>query len=466
MLAIAHGSKITFWESQSGSQSSFQIASGNIKIFDLKWNHIGNAIAYCTETGGDEQQDSSVRIASITGSRELSIISSFWHSDSPSKATSLSFGLKTSRYLCIGDDHGHVGLWDLKKKSRVRHYQQPVTSPLIIQTSVGDQCIYALSSSAMVVYWIKEGTCRTTISASESRLFTSHAVLPNEAGVILGTEAGNYEVHRFFSGDEKKLTSIAFHEGPVRSVALLGSNFVLTCCTEGILCCSKLMDLTVVHTIQLQTSLTCISVEKDFCAVGSECGKVFVYKKNSLLLDGRASQQQPSATLEFYNGAVTSLDFAPTNLMQSTTSSVSVPETSFSTPTRSTRTQRTEPVASPLQQAVDELGEMVEGVLTRTSENSAKRIPYELSIPQSSARGDMLSQPENLDSLQSATNLLRDELAGSIHDLHVDMIRQFQLQNQHIAEMFARQTEVMNSLVEENERLREENKKLKQGVSE
>lgn len=67
--------------------------------------------------------------------------------------------------------------------------------------------------------------------------------------------------------------------------------------------------------------------------------------------------------------------------------------------------------------------------------------------------------------IEDATFELREELGQSIRNLHVDLLRQFQLQSDEIAETFQQQKMVMMALIEENQKLRNENEWLRREYS-
>jgi len=63
--------------------------------------------------------------------------------------------------------------------------------------------------------------------------------------------------------------------------------------------------------------------------------------------------------------------------------------------------------------------------------------------------------------VNDATDNLRDDLELSLRNLHVDVLRQFQLQSEEIKDLFQKQTHALESLMHENKALREENERLK-----
>ena len=63
--------------------------------------------------------------------------------------------------------------------------------------------------------------------------------------------------------------------------------------------------------------------------------------------------------------------------------------------------------------------------------------------------------------IQDEIDDLREEMASSISNVHVDMLRQFQRQSSEMQAMFQRQAEAVEDLMEQNRLLREENERLK-----
>lgn len=138
-------------------------------ISSFCWNHNRMVLATCCASSSS-MGDSIVLMSSQTGSRLDSI-----HHDqngNGSVACSLQFGGK-SRYLCVGDDHGNVALWDLKKKMRVRHFQPPpslqdgnkATATPSIQVALDptDTYVLNLTIQALYVYNLREATLAATL---------------------------------------------------------------------------------------------------------------------------------------------------------------------------------------------------------------------------------------------------------------------------------------------------------------
>ena len=62
--------------------------------------------------------------------------------------------------------------------------------------------------------------------------------------------------------------------------------------------------------------------------------------------------------------------------------------------------------------------------------------------------------------IQDEIDDLREEMASSISNVHVDMLRQFQRQSSEMQAMFQRQAQAVEDMMEQNRLLREENERL------
>ena len=62
--------------------------------------------------------------------------------------------------------------------------------------------------------------------------------------------------------------------------------------------------------------------------------------------------------------------------------------------------------------------------------------------------------------LQDELGDLRQTLHDDVQNMHLELIRQFQMQQQTLVALFTEQMGGLNAVVEENERLRRENERL------
>lgn len=473
MLAIAHASTVTTWRREASDkhdhvatlalphhQQKNYRGHGDADpaiVTDLCWNHNGQALVISSDT--TQNQEPSIILMNTTSGTKMD---AFRHDSSPSSTTvptALSFGGK-SRYLCIANDVGHVGLWDLKKKSRVRNYY-PSGEPSL-QTTMDDTFVYSLTTNALHVLWIKQGTLAVSVraSASASSQFTRMQLLPNRR-IAVGTQGGDVEIHQIVrSPHEATTTSIVVtkltttpHSAAIQGMDLLNPQVLASCSADGVLCFTHLEHETTIQSVQLgEMNLTSLTVEGNRCAVGTDTGTVLVYDVRNF--------DEPLATLELED-AITTLKFAP-EVMSSKVPSLQPPIASqsmlVSTPPRTAPTTPTRSplLASPrLQQSMDELSEMVDDILTTATPNKLRPPP---SIPE----GDENVAPIfDMTAMTNAVDTLRDDVSASLRNLHVDMIRQFQAQNTHITSQLAKQTTMLETLVTENQYLRRENERLK-----
>jgi WD40 repeat protein len=468
MLAIAHGATVTTWDSDQRVRKLYPYGNCNdtsntSMITDLCWNpYNGQALATCAA----DSQPHSVVVTAMSAGREITM-DAFQH-DPESTPASISFGVK-SRYLCVSDDQGHVGLWDLKKKSRVRRYQ-PTEMP-IFQTTMDDTYVYSLTTKALYVLWIKQGTLAIEMTATTSP-FTRFQVLHNNSQVAIGTQAGHIEIHKIDQNNEESTeTSIlkTAHRGAIHGLALLNSQVLASCSADGVVCFTHLQQETMIQFIQLRDSLTSLTAEGNLCAIGSVVGTVQIYDVRRM--------GEPTTTLQLEE-AITTLQFASTTTSSDSIHTpvtksmpvISTPLRSAVAPTRPAAVAPTSPrsvvaptrpaaVSSPIGQEVDALSDMVDEVLRGSLRN---RPPIsERAFPSSDGNAAINAQAFQ-ETVNAAVDDLRDDVGGAIRNLHIDMIRQFQLQNDHISAMFSKQTKLMERLIEESETLREENKKLKE----
>ena len=63
--------------------------------------------------------------------------------------------------------------------------------------------------------------------------------------------------------------------------------------------------------------------------------------------------------------------------------------------------------------------------------------------------------------INEAINDLKDDFEFSIQNLHVEILRQFQFQSDELSNLFKKQEEKLEILMNENQALREENERLK-----
>ena len=64
--------------------------------------------------------------------------------------------------------------------------------------------------------------------------------------------------------------------------------------------------------------------------------------------------------------------------------------------------------------------------------------------------------------IQEAVDCVRDDMEEAMRNLHVDLLRQFQLQSREYSKLVTEQMAIADKLRDENEALRKENERLQQ----
>lgn len=269
------------------------------------------------------------------------------------KATCVEFGVK-SRYLLVGDDAGAVCLWDLKKKTRVRHYFHSHAS-LQATLDPNDTNVLSLSETSLNMFRLREATLAASITGS-SRFtkFSTSLLEPNS--VVIGTRIGSVELYDVSL--QSKIASISPHTGPVTSVAFSKVNRLLLASTsvDETLAFSDTSTSKIVQRMTLGSPATCMSFHDDgcTCAVGTDSGSVLVYdlRNPSKVIASHHMQERVSA-IQFALGDGNAV--AASKPRRSTLSSTESAERSTSSP-------------------VDELGRVVDSVLTRSRDASSHAV--------------------------------------------------------------------------------------------
>lgn len=326
--------------------------------------------------------------------------------------TSLIFGGK-SRYVLCGDNSGAVCLWDLKKNARVRHYFHDDPS---IQVAMTDSEVISLSSSALYVYDLRQSTLLFKIDGNGFTCFTLFKSL-----VALGRADGNIDV-----GDWKDPESMQTYKSPFTS-AITGLS--ISPANQNLLAASShdgqlvFMDVRTGQTIQVihaDEAISSLSFHFDgiLCAIGSTTGHVFIYDLRK--------PDQVVATQEF-DGPIVAVEFAPRS------------GTSKSPPTDTTE---------------QESKQIVEPSVNKQA--TVQTVQQHLRDEDTNVDKTLVEE-----NLHDAINQVRDDLELSIRNLHIDMLRQFQIQADDFTTQLTTQMQVMTKLMIENNQLRDENKHLR-----
>ena len=326
--------------------------------------------------------------------------------------TSLTFGGK-SRYVLCGDDSGAVCLWDLKKSARVRHYFHDDPS---IQVAMTDSEVISLSSSALYVYDLRQSTLLSKIDGNSFTCFTLCKTL-----VALGRADGNIDV-----GDWNDPESMQTYKAPFTSaitglsISPVNQNLLAASSHDGQL---VFMDVRTGQTIQVihadkEISSLSFHIDGILCAIGSTTGHVFIYDLRE--------PDQVVATQEF-DGPIVAVEFAPRS---GTTKS----------PLIATTEQESKQIMEP------------------TVNKQATVLTVGRHIRDEGTNKDTTLMEETL---HDAIDQVRDDMELSIRNLHIDMLRQFQIQSDEFTTQLTTQMQAITQLVTENDLLRNENKRLR-----
>jgi hypothetical protein len=129
--------------------------------------------------------------------------------------------------------------------------------------------------------------------------------------------------------------------------------------------------------------------------------------------------------------------------------------------------------ADSVEKGNDDVGAMaeksLESLLSKLSASSTNNVPSVRAIAADDDVAARVSDGPDLAvnklvlrrMIQDEIDDLREEMASSISNVHVDMLRQFQRQSSEMEAMFQRQARAVEDLLEQNRLLREENERLK-----
>lgn len=222
------------------------------------------------------------------------------------KATCISFGVK-SRYLVVGDDCGTVCLWDIKKRSRVRHYFHPNENHASLQATLDptDSNVLSLSEKAFYIFRLREATLAASISETTTSRLTRYSTSSLEPRhVAIGTRTGSLNVYDMAL--QSQVLSMSLHTGAITGVQYSAVNKLLlaSASTDATLCFADIATGNMVQSMSLESPATSMSFHKNgyTCAVGTDSGKVLVY-----------DLRNPSEMLASYqgDGNVLAVQFAP-----------------------------------------------------------------------------------------------------------------------------------------------------------
>ena len=129
-------------------------------------------------------------------------------------ATCVAFGGK-SRYLTVGDASGAVCLWDLKKKTRVRHYFHSGAASLQATLDPTDASVLSLTHNALHVFRLREGTLTASLTGKSYTTFCTSTLEPTK--IAIGSKNGS--VHVWDVATQTRIISTSPHTSAITGVA-------------------------------------------------------------------------------------------------------------------------------------------------------------------------------------------------------------------------------------------------------
>lgn len=311
-------------------------------------------LASCSSLGNDDDN------VVLTSTESHSNLDSFRHDralkrPAPARenavATSVAFGGK-SRYLTVGDTSGAICLWDLKKKTRVRHYFHSGTASLQAALDPKDTHVLSLTWSALHVFRLREGTLVASLSGTCHYTTFSTSVLENSR-VAIGTKTGVVDLWDVSS--QSRIGSLSPHTGAVTGVAFSAVSKLLlaSACIDETLIFSDTATGKTVQRMELKSPASSLSFHGDgiTCAVGTESGLALVY-----------DLRQPNVPIASYQakGRVSSLRFA--------SDATTITARTMSRSRRATLSP--DDVTTDSAEQKDELGREVQSVLNRSRDST------------------------------------------------------------------------------------------------
>lgn len=433
-------------------------------------------LASCSGISTDAQMHNTVILTAAQTGKTLDSLQHNQHWKRPAGATtSLAFGGK-SRYLCIGDTSGAVCLWDLKKRVRVRQFFHDDHPSRQVSLDPTDTYILSLSQRLFSIYNLREGKRVSSIEPSGNYGFTRFHTSSLDSNITaVGTTEGSillYDLSDYSSSDplftlnkrQSRITDLSF--SPINP-KLLGATS-----TDGSL---MFYDKSSGEMIQQLASLSCginsISMHDDgvSCAVGTETGEVLMYDLR---------QNSPLSSI-YVEGSVKSLQFAPISKPKQGQLTVSARKqveevkkkgTDQATMQPLMGTDKTlstqKPEAATNQPEISLVPKENSPAYGNKQTKSPKRLfGNQRPLPSGPLAVKQAQQTNNEDIrevVREEVEILRDDLEEAIRNLHMDMISQFHQQSQDLSNALTAQLATIDRLTGENQRLQEENKRLRE----
>jgi WD40 repeat protein len=471
-LAIASGSSVTVWNCH-GNNTEKDVTTfdpflpNDPSVVDLVWNHTGKVMCCVVETQSIDND-----IIALLSAQSGRLLSSFGKQTPIQGSLAAAFGGK-SRYLCMGTADGGVLIWDLKKQAQTRRFK--ISSPCLqVCLDPTDVFVFALGEWNLSVYRLREarlvaeiqppnddngdnddnddataGYGRSTQpmlscfdTSSQAPYLTAVGSQDGRVWIYdLSTITMASNLHTASSGSgTPPLKEWTLSNVPIVKLDFVGALNRLVVASENHIGVYEYQSCKLLFQVEFDLEMkgdkvTSMSCKANLVAVGRASGKVVVWDWE--LQTQVASFDAPAP--------VQRVAFAP----QGTTSPVPV------------GTAKAQPVTRQPALAVAD-----------SNNNNNRDLPHTRLMPSPDTTTQQenpiqLARQENFVGVGSVQDMIRDEvdrvrddMQDAFRNLHVDMLRQFQVQSEDLNFALARQLHSMDHLSEENRFLREENRSL------
>jgi WD40 repeat protein len=458
-LAIASGSTVTVWNCEGNNNTenegtTFDPFLPN-DVVDLVWNHTGKVICCVVETQYIDND-----IIALLSAQSGRLLSSFGKQTPIQGCLAAAFG-GTSRYLCMGTADGGVLIWDLKKQAQARRFK--IASPCLqVCLDPTDAFVFALGEWNLSIYHLREARLVAEIQppndnddeasgdgrSPQSKL--SCFAISSQAPYLtaVGSRGGRVWIYDLLTTTNARnlnttssgsatppLKEWILSNAPIVKLDFVGALNRLVVASENHVGVYEYQSCKPLFQVEFDLEMkrdkvTSMSCKANLVAVGRASGKVLVWDWE--LRTQVASFDAPAP--------VQRVAFAP----QGTTSSVPV------------GTAKAQPVTH--QPALAATGSNNNGNQVRASPDTTQQ-----------EKSTRLARQENVVGMSSVQDMIRDEvdrvredMQDAFRNLHVDMLRQFQMQSEDLNFALAKQLHSIDHLSEENRFLREENRSLQQ----
>jgi WD40 repeat protein len=522
-LAIASGSTVTVWNcdcngnngntENDGTTTFDSFLPNDPSVVDLVWNHTGKVLCCVVETQSIDNDNDIIALLSAQSGR---LLSSFGRQTPIQGALAAAFGGK-SRYLCMGTVDGGVLIWDLKKQAQARRFQ--ISSPCRhVCLDPTDAFVFALGEWSLSVYRLREAKLVAEIQppsdkdkydndateddrSAQSKLscFTISSQAPYL--IAVGSHGGRVWIYDLSTTTTTMASSGSvtlplkewtLSNAPIVKVDFVGALNRLVVASENHVGVYEYQSGKPLFHIEFDldlerdrvTSMSCCNA--NLVAVGRASGQVLVWdwelQTQVASFDALAPVQR-IAFAPHHQGTTTSPVLVETPKAQPVPVPVPVrmpkaqpASTPVPVPARMPKAQPAlvpVPVRTPKAQPLTH--QLVVAAAAGSNNNNNRALPQtRLGASPDTTQQTNPTQParqENVvgigsvqvqDMIRDEVDRVREDMQDAFRNLHVDMLRQFQIQSEDLNFALAKQLQSMDRLSVENRFLREENKSLQQ----